>query len=159
MRGDRLCDVSQPEGYCTALNCRGGSCADDAVCVLFSSAVPGCGYNDRSGTFGSRVARSFCIAPCTSNTDCRAGYVCADPRTYPWNAVVLENDQSRRTCLAVPLEGQDGGTGGPDAGIAPVCGPAAPPLTPIDAGAARVFDAGLPVPPLFPVGDAGASGG
>src|SRR5690606_30776275 len=61
IRGDRLCDVSQPGGYCTQLNCRGDGCADEAACVLFNSAVPGCGYDDRAGPFGSRVARSFCM--------------------------------------------------------------------------------------------------
>src|SRR4051794_157162 len=44
IRGDRLCDTSQPAGYCTQLNCRAGGCADEASCVLFSSAVPGCNY-------------------------------------------------------------------------------------------------------------------
>jgi hypothetical protein len=149
-RGDRLCDTSQPGGYCTVLNCRGGSCADDAVCVLFGSAVPGCGYDDRSGTFGSRVARSFCMAQCESNADCREGYVCESPRVFPWNAVILENDQGRRACLPRPLEGLDAGA--PPSG-ALVCGPAAPALTPIDAGPPRIHDAGAPPPPLFP--DAG----
>lgn len=152
IQGDRLCDVSQPGGYCTQLNCRGNGCVDDTACVLFSSALPGCGFDDRSGPFGSRVARSFCMAPCDSNSDCRAGYVCADPRTYPWNAVILDDDQGRRTCLPVPREGQDGGVATTDdAGTAAVCGPAAPLLTPIDAGTAS--DAGG-IPPLFPT-DAG----
>ena len=148
IRGDRLCDIAQPGGYCTQLNCRGNACADEAACVLFNSAVPGCGYDDRAGPFGSRVARSFCMAKCESNGDCRPGYVCADPRTYPWNAVILDDDQSKRACLAIPLEGQDGGTAGP-AAVAPVCGPASPPMTAIDAGAAQVQDAAAP-PPLFP---------
>jgi hypothetical protein len=148
-RGDRLCDTSQPGGYCTILNCRGGSCADDAICVLFGSAVPGCGYDDRSGTFGSRIARSFCMAQCGSNGDCREGYVCADPRSYPWNAVILENDQSRRSCLPSPLEGLDAG---PPTSGALVCGPAAPPLSAIDAEAPQIHDAGVVAPPLFPDG-------
>lgn len=154
-RGDRLCDVSQSQlgGYCTVLNCGAGSCPDDGVCVLFNSAVPGCGYDDRSGTTGSRVARSFCTAQCTSDSDCRGGYVCVDPRTYPWNAVVLDNDQSRKTCLAFPLEGLDGGADAGDGGIAPVCGPAGPPVSPIDAGPAKIHDAGITPPPLF--GDGG----
>lgn len=148
IRGDRLCDVSQPGGYCTQLNCRGNSCADEAACVLFNSALPGCAYDDRAGPFGSRVARSFCMAKCESNGDCRDGYVCADARTYPWNAVILDDDQGKRTCLAMPLEGQDGGTAGPGV-TAPVCGPAAPPVSPIDAGAAAIHAPPGP-PPLFP---------
>ncbi len=155
-RGDRLCDTSQPGGYCTVLNCRGGSCADESVCVLFGSAVPGCGYDDRTGTFGSRVARSFCMAQCTANTDCRDGYVCTDPRTYPWNAVILENDQSRRTCLPRPLEDLDAGPPKTDGAL--VCGPAAPPLAPIEAGAPRISDAGSSAPPLFSDASAGDGG-
>ena len=151
IRGDRLCDTSQPGGYCTQLNCRGNGCADEATCVLFNSAMPGCGYDDRSGPFGSRVARSFCMAQCESNGDCRDGYVCADPRTFPWNAVILDDNQSKRTCLAVPLEGQDGGTAGP-VEPAPVCKAVAPPMTPIDAAAPTIQEAGA-APPLFP--DAG----
>ncbi len=151
IRGDRLCDTSQPGGYCTQLNCQGNGCADEATCVLFNSALPGCGFDDRSGPFGSRVARSFCMAQCESNGDCRDGYVCADPRTFPWNAVILDDNQNKRTCLAVPLEGQDGGAAGP-APPAPVCGPVAPPMTPIDAAAPSIQEAGA-TSPLFP--DAG----
>jgi hypothetical protein len=154
VRGDRLCDISQPGGYCTQLNCAANGCSDDASCVLFNSAIPGCKFDDRGGMSGSRVARSFCMKWCESNGDCRDGYVCADPRGYPWNAVILDDNQAKKSCLATPLEGQDGGTAGP-AAAAPVCGPAAPPLTPIDAGAPRIQEAGAPAPPLFPV-DAGA---
>lgn len=155
IRGDRQCDVSQPGGYCTQLNCRGNSCSDEASCVLFGSAVPGCNYDDRSGPFGSRVARSFCMAKCETNSDCRDGYTCADPRTAPWNAVILDDDQGKRSCLAIPIEGQsveanqalaDGG----------VCA-AAPVMTPIDAGAASVVAPITPPPPLFDAGISDAS--
>lgn len=152
VRGDRLCDTSQPGGYCTQLNCGGGACADEASCVLFGSAIPGCGFDDRSGPFGSRVARSFCMAKCESNGDCRDGYVCADPRSFPWNAVILDDDQNKRSCLAIPLEGQDAGSAA-RVSTAPVCGPTAPSVGKIDAGPARIFDAGAPSRPLFP--DAG----
>lgn len=94
------------------------------------------------------------MAQCQTDSDCRSGYVCADPRTFPWNAVILDDDQGKRSCLPVPLEGQDAGTVGAAPG-APVCGPAAPQLTPIDAGAGHV-NPGAP-PPLFP--DAGVADG
>lgn len=148
-RGDRLCDTSQPGGYCTLLDCRGGSCADESSCVLFGSAVPGCGFDDRSGSYGSRVARSFCMAKCESDGDCRDGYVCADPRSYPWNAVILDNDQGKRSCLPVPVEGQDASASTVDAS-ASVCQvvPAEP--RPIDASPPHIDDGGANVPPLFP---------
>ena len=59
VQGDRLCDTSQPDGYCTQLNCRGNDCSDEAACVLFNSAVPGCNFDDRPRPYGSRIARSF----------------------------------------------------------------------------------------------------
>jgi hypothetical protein len=149
IRGDRLCDTSQPGGYCTQLNCSGNGCADEAACVLFDSAIPGCGYDDRSGPRGSRIARSFCMAQCESNGDCRTGYVCADPRTFPWNAIILDDNQAKRTCLAAPIEGQDGG---PDAGevqgSAAVCRATTDAAAPIDASPATIYTPQLP--PLVP---------
>lgn len=152
-QGDKLCDTSQPGGYCTQLNCIGNKCVDDALCILFNSATPGCAFNDRSGPGASRVSRSFCMAECTQNSDCRDGYVCADPRTIPWNASILDNNQGRRACLPAPLE-VDAGT---IVTAAPVCGPSSPAVSVIDAGASVINDAGPTPPPLFP--DAGADGG
>lgn len=149
INGDRVCDTSQPEGYCTQLDCQGGGCGDEAACVLFNSALPGCGYDDRAGRSGSRVARSFCAAKCESNGDCRDGYVCATPTAYPWNAILLDSDQGKRSCLPAPLEGQDGGA---PTGEAPVCRPTAPNMSPIDASAPSI-DGGAP--PLF--SDAGST--
>jgi hypothetical protein len=144
-RGDRLCDTSQPGGYCTQLNCQRGSCADEASCVLFGSSLPGCAYDDRAGTYGSRVARSFCMARCASNEDCRAGYTCAEPREAPWSAVILDDDQSKRSCLpspVTPASGASPGVNPPSSGAAPVCGPIAPPVSDIDASAPGPLDAG-----------------
>lgn len=141
VRSDRLCDTSQPNGYCTQ-NCQGNGCPDKAACVLFNTSLPGCGFDDRAGPAGSRVARSFCSARCYSNADCRTdeGYVCANPRSYPWNAIILDDVQDQMTCLVYPSEGLDGGV---DAATsrAPVCGPTAPEVPAIDAGKARPADA------------------
>lgn len=150
-RGDRLCDTSQPEGYCTQFNCQHNQCPDHAACVLFNAAVPGCGYNDRSGGYGSRIARSFCVAMCASDKDCRSGYVCADPHAPPWNGVVLDDDQSKRTCLVPPVgfnvdAGGDGAIMSPGA-PPPVCGAVAPDVASIDASAATVTDGAVATPP------------
>jgi hypothetical protein len=160
VRGDRLCDTSQPGGYCTQLNCGGNGCADEGSCVLFGSAIPGCGFDDRSGPFGSRVARSFCMAKCESNGDCRDGYVCADPRKFPWNAVILDDNQTKRSCLAIPLEGQDAAVVGPMSNEpAAICSPTTADAGRIEASAPSL-DSGAP-PPLFPLdaGDASTDGG
>lgn len=157
VRGDRLCDTSQPGGYCTQLNCGGNSCPDDGSCVLFNAALPGCAYSDRAGPAGSRMARSFCMAECESDGDCRVGYACADPRTSPWNALILDDDQNKRSCLPLPLGAEHGES--PTLGEEPsVCEPVAPPTPEIDASAPHIDDGGAPGP-LFPeapdAGDAG----
>ncbi len=154
-QGDRLCDTSQPNGYCTQLNCIGNKCADQSVCVLFNAATPGCAYTDRSGPNASRIARSFCMAECTKNSDCREHYICADPRTSPWSAVILDDNQGRKNCLPAPIEDLDASV---SATPAPVCGSSSPAVSVIDAGASTIYDAGVTPPPLFS-SDAGADGG
>ncbi|HEY8080039.1 MAG TPA: hypothetical protein VIF62_38175, partial [Labilithrix sp.] len=146
-RGDRLCDTSQPDGYCTIFNCAGDGCPDLAACVLFNASVPGCGYSDRTGGGGSRLGQSFCIARCHSDGDCRAGYVCVDPRRQPWGAIILDDDQTQLTCMPRPPGWSDDGGLGEDASVssAPVCGPTGPADAGyIDAAPPRVFgDAGI----------------
>lgn len=100
--GSRVCDTSQPNGYCTVLGCVGDSCPNDAACILFQPSVPGCSYNDYQAP--ARTGRVFCLATCKSDSDCRQsdGYVCADPRTMPWFAVNLDDDQAERVCIIAP---------------------------------------------------------
>lgn len=121
-QGDRLCDTSQPDGYCTEFNCAADSCPDHAVCVLFNSNVPGCGFDDRNGAYGSRVARAFCVANCGKDSDCRGGYVCRSPIEAPWNGIILDANQLNLTCLVPPFAGVD-----VDAGDASIMSPSAPP--------------------------------
>src|SRR5262245_28782560 len=64
--GDRLCDTSQPDGYCTVFNCDPGGCPSEASCVEFHPT-------------SERFSRRFCVRHCDSPSDCRAGYVCIDP--------------------------------------------------------------------------------
>lgn len=164
-RGDRLCDTSQPGGYCTQFNCSKNSCPNEAACVLFNAAIPGCGYDDRAGQYGSRIARSFCAASCASDSDCRAGYICGDPKAAPWNGLIQDDDQNKLTCLVVPTDYYvDGGV---DAALftpkgLPVCNTVGPDVNPIEAGAASIDDGGGARPPLVPdagVADAGVDDG
>jgi hypothetical protein len=158
-RGDRLCDTSQPEGYCTQFNCSKNSCPNEAACVLFNAAVPGCGYDDRAGQYGSRVARSFCAAQCSDNSDCRAGYVCEVPTSAPWNGLILDDDQAKRTCVVAVDAVGDAGLFTPKA---PICSATTPEPKPIEAGAPRIEDGGGPIPPLVDEGgvvDAGTDSG
>ena len=121
---------------------------------MYNASIPGCGFNDRNGAWGARTARSSCSARCGSNSDCRNGYICADARTPPWNALILDDDQVQFTCLVIPPDVVDAGTEGSGA----VCSSTGPDVPPIEAGAAQVNDAG--VPSLFPdAGDASDDAG
>ncbi len=129
-QGTLVCDTSQPAGYCTQLNCTNGSCPNDAVCVEFQSSVPGCMYSDYESP--SRTGRTFCMAHCSDNSDCRQseGYICSDPRNPPWSAAILDNNQNQSVCIVAPgpLSLDEAGPGaavcmsyaldaGPDTGI------------------------------------------
>jgi hypothetical protein len=108
-QGTRVCDTSQPEGYCTQYGCRAGSCIDDAVCVLFGATPPGCPPEQSSAT--SRFGRSFCAKSCDSDDDCRAGYRCRSGSDQPWYASVLDGTvpggvSGARACLPAPLVGR-----------------------------------------------------
>lgn len=161
-QGDRLCDTSQPGGYCTQLNCRGNDCFDEASCVLFNAAVPGCSYDDRTGGYGSRIARSFCMAQCQDDSDCRSDYVCADPRTAPWSAVILDDDQGKKGCLPRALLADAGATDGGAlfSATSTICqssAPATDAAVPIEASAPTIVEAGtVDLPPLFPTDAAAA---
>ena len=79
--GDRLCDVTQPSGYCTVFNCEPNQCPDEAACVAFSEGT--CS----SAAISTRFRRTFCMRTCEDDSDCRGGsYGCID----------LSRDQSRR---------------------------------------------------------------
>lgn len=100
--GERLCDITQPGGYCTVFNCEPNTCPSEAACVVFDpqlSAVAEC-----KATNGlSRFARSFCLFRCDSNGDCRDGYVCQDfSREEPndWNGLAVDTDRSGKVCVA-----------------------------------------------------------
>ncbi len=100
--GDRLCDITQPGGYCTVFNCEPGSCPSDSACIAFDtevSSLPLC----RSYNGLSRLTRSYCLANCGSNSDCRSGYVCENLDTpyqpNAWNALLIDRSGSGKVCV------------------------------------------------------------
>jgi hypothetical protein len=66
LNGDRICDGTQPAGYCTVPECDPNACPDDSLCVEFEAHTP-------------RLARRFCMQPCQADTDCRPEYRCEAP--------------------------------------------------------------------------------
>jgi hypothetical protein len=104
--GSRVCDVTQPSGYCTVYNCEPGSCPSESICVafhIFPSVAPSCQDPQSS----NRLARSFCLRKCTAGSDCRGGYACLDMNAAnnPWGATVLEDGKHDGRVCIVPYSG------------------------------------------------------
>ena len=92
--GERFCDRSNGDGYCTIQGCGAETCPDEAVCVRFFNGAfvnrpcdPTLEFPDVRCTFdeicslaGSCVPRSsetrFCMRKCDDDGDCRDGYEC-----------------------------------------------------------------------------------
>jgi hypothetical protein len=98
--GDRLCDITAPGGYCTVYNCEPGACPEDeSLCVEFGaqrSPVAAC--QDLQSP--SPYARTFCMATCESDSDCRDGYVCEDlSKPNQWDALLIDLDRGDKACV------------------------------------------------------------
>ncbi len=139
VQGTRVCDTSEPNGYCTEIGCTANLCPDNATCVEFNASLPGCGYDDYSAP--SREGRSMCMRSCQSDSDCREseGYSCVDPRVQS-GAIILDSisaDSPWRVCMVA-------GTATSSADAA-VCSPDRPDAPPLDLssgeGGAGVVDA------------------
>ena len=72
--GTRLCDMTQPGGYCTLAACQPGNCPNDAVCVTFwQNTTSATQSSDRN-----RLSTNYCMRKCDERSDCRddEGYDC-----------------------------------------------------------------------------------
>jgi hypothetical protein len=101
--GDRLCDITAPGGYCTVYNCEPDACPEDeSLCVQFGAErSPNAECSDAQSP--SPYARTFCMAVCEGDDDCRDGYVCASLKgANEWNAILIDTDRGDRACL-VPI--------------------------------------------------------
>jgi hypothetical protein len=97
VNGDRLCDSTEPGGYCTVFNCEPNACPDDSLCVAF--VEPTCSSPAQS----DRFTRTFCMATCGSDGDCRSGYQCIDVTHDEVREVVDVNPSTRRICAVAPV--------------------------------------------------------
>jgi hypothetical protein len=109
--GTRICEPNLPGGYCTIFNCEPGKCPDEAVCVAYG--VGPSGKRECASPQIQRRERTFCMARCSEQSDCRSGYECIDLTAYgdpndpddhtnPWNAAVVDLDRGTKIC-SVPL--------------------------------------------------------
>lgn len=96
--GNRVCDPSQPDGYCTVFDCSPNKCPDNAACAEVRASVLGCAYNNRQSP--SREGRNFCLKVCHSDSDCRVsdGYACVDV-SHSVTTVVLDNNPASSVCM------------------------------------------------------------
>lgn len=122
----RICDRTQPGGYCTIKDCERGTCPEEAVCVKFNPLQ-------------ERLSVTYCMYECEEDSDCRteSGYVCTKSTRFGADteiaALVLDGDD-RAFCsipeVEVPrldagapmMSVDDSGTepgGADDAGLAP----------------------------------------
>jgi len=98
-QGSRLCDRTQPHGYCTLRGCEQGTCPEESVCVKFRPEQ-------------ERLAVTYCMYGCEEDDDCRndEGYQCmrASELGGRGEAQIL-GDQSQRFCVARPRTPVDAG--------------------------------------------------
>jgi hypothetical protein len=146
--GDRLCDATQPDGYCTIFNCEPDTCPE-AACVAFKAQLdPACEATDVSRT--PRFERTFCMKVCSQDSDCRDGYRCAAPGPDDGKFRIVDlvnNPPEQKICLAASTGDQDAGTP-MDSGTPPqVCGPG------------NASDTWTPYAPDGGMGGAGGHGG
>jgi hypothetical protein len=102
--GTRICDLSQPGGYCTVDGCDEDSCPSESICVRFfdqkfattscsdqpcPSANEVCLLTQESANAApvkrcvpAASERRYCAEKCNSNGDCRGAYSCQAAGTY-----------------------------------------------------------------------------
>jgi hypothetical protein len=140
-RGERLCDTTQPKGYCTIFGCEPNDCPDNAACVAFNHVVdPACGTTT-DGTW-PRFERTFCVAPCNQKSDCRAGYDCVE--VVSRGGIVIDQGNTRDKVCLVELPTQEEEM---SSGLPAVCEPGQPGTLPD------------PYEPAIGAGGTGGSGG
>jgi hypothetical protein len=103
--GERLCDTTQPGGYCTIFNCEPGTCPEEAICISYGNSLSNAlACSDRNGR--SRYEETYCVAKCEDDDDCRGGYACVDMgRENPGGVVVVEHGSVDGRVCVVPYSG------------------------------------------------------
>lgn len=149
-----FCDTTQPGGYCTVFNCEPDACSGSSVCVAFNPVLDqACGALENARW--PRFERTFCMATCDDNDDCRSGYACVALRGIrdaaaiapgERNAVIVDAEPDRwRACLPLPSASTDASEPPRDGEETPgICraAPEQPAWTPYTPGASGTGGAG-----------------
>jgi hypothetical protein len=96
----RLCDMTQPHGYCTLGGCQPGGCPSEAVCVTFWQNT------ERPELDRNRLSTNYCMRKCDERSDCRDddGYDCLSGADFGFkNEATVEGAPDQRFC-AVRLQ-------------------------------------------------------
>lgn len=103
--GDKSCDTTQENGYCTQFGCSPSSCPkDESICVAFGSVVSEVEACQNLGR-PSPYVRNVCMRYCASNEDCRLeeGYRCVDLNEQnPYGAEVIQEEPRSTSVCMVP---------------------------------------------------------
>jgi len=102
--GTRLCDMTQPGGYCTLAACQPGNCPDDSVCVTFSQKTT----EETASSDRNRLSTNYCMRKCDDRSDCRddEGYDCITGEQFglgPEGEAVVEGGGSDQKFCAVRI--------------------------------------------------------
>ena len=129
-QGDRLCDTTSPDGYCTIVGCDFDTCPEESVCVRFFGvansnrpcdpqsedvSTDDCTPDELCSLSETCVPRTaetrFCMLRCESQDDCRDKYECrtlelmrehgGEPVPEPGEAV---SPDPQPFCAAAPAE-------------------------------------------------------
>jgi hypothetical protein len=114
---ERLCDISQPGGYCTIEGCDERSCPEEAVCIRFFPRLfltKSCKDNaaacaadevclEADGLCAPRTSeRRFCALACGNNGDCRGQYECRE--AGKGGSLPLVTNPARKVSFCAPQD-------------------------------------------------------
>ncbi len=121
--GTRICDLSQPGGYCTVDGCDEDSCPSESVCVRFfdqkfsttpCDEQPCASFNEVCVTRGAGTVpptkvcvpasseRRYCADKCGGDGDCRGAYSCQAADTYGSKVLLEDGSQDAKFCSPTP---------------------------------------------------------
>lgn len=115
----RLCDMTQPGGYCTLAGCQRGSCPSDSVCVTFWQTTA------QTEIDRNRLSVNYCMRTCDERSDCRddEGYDCVTGKDFGYRgeAMVMGDQKVKFCAVKLPVAASSGAlsvsTENPDAGF------------------------------------------